>query len=229
MGSSQLAVLKRTWRDACHTMWVELAALRFLEGEVRGRFAQFSVTEPISTQFWCPESANRINDVRRDTYLERLPQYVQYGVTLRVVLLSAAFEEYFEGFLATYLSARGKYWDKAKAERSSAGNKVWGEVMKQRGPVKRIEEFALQTGAGIKTLSPLLSDLDDVYVMRNVVAHCAGIIDAGAAASLKRARFTPGSSLVLNTDALLEVATTVLKIAEILDHKIDPQHPWVRP
>jgi hypothetical protein len=210
-------------------MWVELAALRFLEGEVRGRFAQYKATEPISAQFWCPESAGRINDVHRDTYLERMPQYVQYGVTLRIVLLSAAFEEYFEGFLATYLSARAKYWDKTQAQRTTAGNKVWNEVMTKRGLVLRIEEFARQTGAGIKTITPLLSVLGDVYVMRNVMAHCAGIIDTRAIAKLQRGSFAPGSVLTLNTDSLLEMATAVLKIAEILDRKIDPEQPWVRP
>lgn len=229
MASTQLVTLKRTWRDACHTMWIQLLTLRFVEGHIQGNFRDIPPGIPLSTQCWCPESNGRVDDVSRDVYLQRLPDYLQYGITLRVVLLSAAFEEYFKGFLATYLASRSKYWDRTTSARTAAGDKVWGDVMKQRGPVKRIETFADLTGAGIKKVRPLLRTLGDVYMMRNIVAHSAGIVDAAAAAAIKCRTYVPGRPLTLDTGQLIELASSVLLLAELLDSKIAPQQAWVRP
>jgi hypothetical protein len=62
--------------------------------------------------------------------------------------------------------------------------------------------------------------LGDVYILRNVLAHRAGNVDAGAAGALKTISFAVGDRVVLTTDQLLAMAAPVIQIAESLDKKL---------
>lgn len=57
-------------------------------------------------------------------------------------------------------------------------------------------------------------------MLRNVLAHRAGLIDAGAIAVLKHVKVVAGDRVSITTDQLLELATPVIKIAEALDQKL---------
>jgi hypothetical protein len=65
-----------------------------------------------------------------------------------------------------------------------------------------------------------LSYLEDVYMLRNVLAHRAGLVDAHAAATLKHVKAGAGERISITTDQLLELAAPVIKIAEALDQKL---------
>lgn len=66
----------------------------------------------------------------------------------------------------------------------------------------------------IKSIETRLSYLEDVYMLRNVLTHCAGLIEAGASAVLKHVKVVTGERVSIATDQLLELATPVIKIAE---------------
>lgn len=218
--SQHLIDFRAVWGDACHTMWIELAALRCTAAFTQGNYMAIPDDRPLTDLIYAPESKGRMDDVTKSVLLGRMDRYMQAVVTGRVVLLSAAFELYFRYFLDAYLMARPKYFNSSKSTRTDAGNKVYGEVAKVRGLAERVVKFGEETGARIKVVDPHLPALTDVYYLRNVIAHRAGAVDTGSAEKLSIVKLLPGQRVTVSVDQLLSLAAPVLKLAEALDRKI---------
>ena len=219
MPSKALKNFRALWADACKTMWIEVAAIRHLESQLRGNYAQIDDKAVLTDWVYAPECKGRIDDTTKDFVLGRVIDLINSAVTPRVVLLSAAFESYFEEFFSQYLQARAKYY--VAGARTAAGNKVWGDVMKQRGPSARIRELGVAANAGIKVLMSNLPVLEEVYVLRNSIAHDAGVVDAFTAANVKSIAAVQGTQLRVTPHELVSVlAPPCLSVAEELDKKL---------
>lgn len=225
MHSAALKRLKATWADACKCMWIEVAALRNLEADVRARYGALGPQAVLTDWVYSPECRGRIDDSRRDFVLDNVEHFISAAATSRVVLLSAAFESYFEEFLDEYLKARPKYF--AGGDFTRDGNKVRGEILKQRGGVvAKIEAIPIHTTAEIRSLSRYLPVMRDVYALRNTVAHDAGVVDANTAAIVESVALKEAEQLALRPSEVAEVlAPPCLKIAEILDARIHANSP----
>lgn len=219
MASEHLKGLRSIWGDSCHGMWAELLCITMAESHVVANYRSFSDDVSIQDCFHAPELKGRINALTRDAFLLRTPGYRQAVVTNRVVILSAAFESYFISFLDAYIASRQKFNDPATGK-TAAGNKLYGDVLKARGLVPRILTFSELTGSGIKTIEPKLTYLNDVYLLRNVLAHGAGEVDKYTSSTLSNVQFDPGRQIVLSADDLITLAKPVMEIAEFLDRKI---------
>lgn len=200
-------------------MWAELLCIAIAESHVVANYKDISAKASIHEMFYAPELKRRINALTRDVFLERAPGYRHAVVTNRIIILSAAFEAYFNSFLDAYISNRSKLFDFTTNQRTAQGDKLFGEIRKTRGLVQRIRNFADLTGSKIKSIEPLLDHLTDVYILRNVLAHQAGIVDQIASQSLVNFRFAPGEKVVLNPETLIMLASRVMKIADLLDPK----------
>jgi hypothetical protein len=200
-------------------MWAELLCISMAESHVVSNYKEISPTTSIHELFYAPELTGRINALTRDVFLKNSASYRHAVVTSRIVILSAAFEAYFISFLDAYINNRSKLFDSTANQRTTEGNKLFGEIRSARGLEQRIRTFAGLTGSKIKTIEPLLVHLNEVYTMRNVLAHRAGIVDPFAAQSLVNFGFTPGAKIVLSPDALIRLAAHVMKIADLLDRK----------
>ena len=64
-------------------------------------------------------------------------------------------------------------------------------------------------------------DLADVYEIRNIIAHRAGIADLWAAGNVKGMVVTADKPVVLTPQRLIDYAASVIKIAEGLDSKLE--------
>lgn len=219
-GSNHLRDFKEVWRNACHTMWVELTGLRSAAALIHRDYPSLSRTAPITDVIYSPEARGRVDDVTPDVFLERLPSYQTAVVTSRVVLLSAAFELYLGDFLESYLLARSKYIDTAGTTLSEDGRRIASEVRKVRGIAERIEKFGELTDAKLNSTKPHLPFLRDVYTLRNIIAHRAGEVDASASKSLMTIALPASSQVALDAPQLLKLAAPVVKLAEELDRKI---------
>jgi hypothetical protein len=218
MATENLKAFKATWAHACKTMWFEVTALRHLEGRLLGNYASIGRDVLLTDMIYAPEARGRIDDGTRDFFLEKVEEFIGEVTLLRVVLLSAAFEVFFDGFVDGYLKARPKFF--TGGARTKDGNKVAGEVQQARGIIQRIEKFFEWTGAKGRSIQPHLNALSDVYVLRNVVAHRAGICDPRAATSLKTMKHTAGERLRLSpTQLVTELAPPCIKAAEDLDKR----------
>lgn len=217
--SEHLKDLKAVWGDSCHAMWVELLCIGMAESYVVTKYADIPEGLSIHDMFYAPELKGRINGLTRDTFLERSPGYRHAVIANRIVILSASFEAYFTSFLDAYIASRGKLFDAAAAKRTAEGDKLFGEVRKTRGLVPRIQTFSIMTGSGVKTIEPLLSYLNDVYTLRNVLAHRAGLMDETASQALTNIRIAPGERIILSAEKLIELAAPVMEIADFLDRK----------
>ena len=217
--SDNLNALKAVWGDSCHSMWAELLCIAMAESHVVANYKDISPGTSIHDMFYVPELKDRINALTRDVFLERAPGYRQAVVTNRIVILSASFEAYFTSFLDAYIANRRRLFDEATSQRTAAGDKLFGDVRKARGLVQRIRTFSDSTGAGIKTIESSLTYLDDVYTLRNVLAHRAGVVDQLASQSLTNIHFAPGEKVILRPATLIEFAAPVMKIADFLDRK----------
>ncbi len=201
-------------------MWIELLALRCTQAKLQAEYGTTSKKILLTDLIFSPEARGRLQDIRVDEYLSRCPRYLQNVVTDRIVLLSAAFELYFRHFLQDYLQSRAKYADRRSGSLTTEGNRIQGEVMKVRGLAERVDAFAAETGAKIRSLASRLPYLNDVYVLRNVLAHRAGLVDSAAAGSLRTISFRDGDRVVLTIDQVLALATPVVQVAESLDTKL---------
>lgn len=218
--SEHLKDFKAVWGDSCQSMWAELLALSIAESHVVSNYAAMPADRLLTDMFYVPRLRGRLEDLRRDTYLARLPLYRQAMITNRLVVLSASFETYLSNFLDAFIKTKPKYWDKAAAVRTPAGDKFFGEVIKIRGLGQRLVKFGELAPSKIKSIETRLSYLEDVYMLRNVLAHRAGLIDANAIAVLKHVKVVVGERVSITTDQLLELAAPVVKIAEALDQKL---------
>ena len=218
--SEHLKDFKAVWGDSCQSMWAELLALSIAETHVVTNYAAMPADRLLTDMFYVPKLKGRLEDLRRDTYLARLPLYRQAVITNRLVVLSASFETYLSNFLDAFVKTKPKFWDKATASRTSDGDKFFGEVIKVRGLGQKLIKFGALAPSKIKSIEARLSYLEDVYLLRNVLAHRAGLIDPGAIAMLKHVKIAAGERVSITTDQLLELAAPVVKIAEALDQKL---------
>lgn len=218
--SEHLKDFKAVWGDSCQSMWAELLALSIAESHVISNYANIPGDQLLTEMFYTPVLRGRLEDLRKDTYLSRVGTYRLAVITNRLVVLSASFETYFSYFLDAFIQTKPKYFDKAANARTPAGDKLLGDVTKIRGLSARIIKFGELAPSKIKSIDARLSYLDDVYMLRNVLAHRAGLVDAHASSVLKHLKFNAGDRVSLSTDKLLELAAPVVKIAEALDQKL---------
>ena len=201
-------------------MWAELLSITMAQSYVVTNYKDLPSDMLLTDMFYAPELQNRLRDLRRDTFLERVSIYQQRVITNRIVILSASFETYFSRFLDAYIASKPKLFDQAKSCRTAAGNKLYGDVMKIRGLSERITKFGELAPSKIKSIVKLFSYLDDVYMLRNVLAHRAGLVDSHAASTFKHVGFAAGERVILTSDKLLELAAPVVRIAQNLDAKL---------
>lgn len=218
--SECLKDFKTVWRDSCHSMWVELLSITMTESFVSSKYWELPPNQLLTDMVYVPEIRGRIDDINKDRFLQRAGNYRQSIVTNRVVLLSASFENYFREFLEAYLRSKPKFFDSQAGGRTAEGDKVFGEVQQTRGLSQKIRVFAEHAPAKIKSIERRLSYLDDVYALRNVLAHRAGTVDHYTAGVLQHLRFNDGDRITLSSDQLLMLAKPVVEIAEELDKKL---------
>lgn len=218
--SEHLRDFKAVWGDSCQSMWAELLALSIAESYMVSNYASIPADRLLTDMFHVPKLRGRLEDLRRDTYLARVTLYRQAVITNRLVVLSASFETYLSNFLDAFIKAKPKLWDKTAAVRTPDGDKFFGEVVKVRGLSQRILKFGELAPSKIKSIEVRLSYLEDVYMLRNVLAHRAGLVDANATAVLKHIKVVAGERVSITTEQLLELAAPVIKIAEALDQKL---------
>lgn len=218
--SEHLRDFKAIWGDSCQSMWAELLALSIAESHVISNYASIPGDRLLTEMFYAPALRGRLEDLRKDTYLARVGTYRLAVITNRLVVLSASFETYFSNFFDAFIQAKPKYFDKAANARTAEGDKLLGEVTKVRGLSARIVKFGELAPSKIKSIDARLSYLNDVYMLRNVLAHRAGLVDAHAASVLTHLKFNEGDRVSLTTDKLLELAAPIVKIAEALDQKL---------
>jgi hypothetical protein len=218
--SEHLKDFKVVWGDSCQSMWAELLALSIAESHVISNYSTISESSLLTDMFYVPELRGRLRDLRRDTYLERVPLYRQAVITNRLVVLSAAFETYLSNFLDAFIKTKPKFWNKTASTRTPAGDKFFGEVIKVRGLGQRILKFGELAPSKINSIEKKLSYLDDVYMLRNILAHRAGLADAAAIGVLKHVKVVAGERVSITTEQLLTLAAPVIEIAESLDKKL---------
>ena len=218
--SEHLKDLKAVWGNSCQSMWAELLALSIAESHVISNYAQIPSERLLTDMFYVPKLDGRLRDLRRDTFLERVNVYRQSVITNRLVVLSASFEIYLSNFIDAFARKKPKFWDSVTSSYTADGNKFTGAVRQTRGLDQRILKFGELAPSKIKSIEPHLPYLVDVYMLRNVLAHRAGLVDASAAGVLKHVKIAAGERVTITTDQLLELAAPVIKIAEALDKKI---------
>jgi len=140
MAGKDLKAFKAVWAATCKTMWVQVAALRHLEGFLRGNYASIPAEAVVTDLTFAPECKGRLDDATKDFLLQRVAYFIHCEVTLRVVLLSAAFESFFDVFLESYILHRPKFF--AAGTRTKEGDKVYGETKRASGLAERDEAFA---------------------------------------------------------------------------------------
>lgn len=218
--SEHLRDLKAVWGDSCHSMWAELLSISIAESAVRSRYAEIGSSELLNEIVYAPEVKGRLENLTKDRYLDRVPRYKDAVITNRLIILSASFELYLNNFVEAYLAARPKFYDQTTGKRTVAGDKLYGEVMKVRGLSARIAKMAEEVPFKIKSLNASLGYVADVYMLRNVLAHRAGLVDDYAAQSIKHISFRPGDRVVITVQQMMTLAAPVIKVAEALDRKL---------
>lgn len=218
--SEHLRDLKATWGTSCHSMWAELLSIAIAESAVRCRYADIGQDTPLAETVFSPEVNGRLLTLTKDAYLERVSLYKEAVITNRIIILSASFELYLNNFIECYLNARPKFFDQNTNQRTVAGNKLYGDVMKVRGLSARINKMAELVPFKIKSLTNGFEYLDDVYTLRNVLAHRAGNVDGIASQNLKHVSFRRGDRVVMSAQQMMTLAAPVIKIAEALDRKL---------
>ncbi|MBB2154800.1 hypothetical protein HLH33_00500 [Gluconacetobacter diazotrophicus] len=218
--SEYLRDLKTVWGISCHSMWAELLSISITENLVRSRYAKIESSACLDEIVYAPEVKGRLGHLTKDRYLERVPNYKDAVITNRVIILSASFELYLNNFVDAYLAARQQFYDQATGKRTAAGDKIYGEVMKVRGLSARIKKMAEMMPFKIKSLNAGLDYVDDVYMLRNVLAHRAGQVDDCAAQNIKHISFRSGDRVVITAEQMMALAAPVIKVAEGLDRKL---------
>lgn len=223
MESTALKNFKSLWAHACKSMWIEIAALRHLQSSILGQYASIPNNAVLTDWIYAPECRSRIDDTKKDFVLDKMPLLISSVATSRIVLLSAGFESYFDEFLQSYLRNRPKFFKDGSFTKD--GDKAMGEILKCKGPVRRIEAMPLWTTAKIATIRQFLPALDEVYTLRNSIAHDAGIADSYTATKIKLLPLLAGQPIMATPiDIIEKMAPPIQKTAEFLDKKINPHN-----
>lgn len=218
MPSAHLKHFRQLWGSTCNGMWHEIAAIYALETHLRYTYGTTGPEAPITRVTYAPGCEGRLNHSIAAS-LKRLPALIDEAVMLRVVMLSAGFEAYFEEFLGSFLRNRKKYY--AAGALTTDGNRVQGNVRKCAGPKARVLAFGAETGAGIKEILPQLGVVQEMYALRNCLAHDAGICDAGTKAQVTVVPVQVGRPLRVEPEFLVTtLAEPCIRTAEVLDRKI---------
>jgi len=218
--SQNLKDLRSVWGDACNTMWVEIAALRFTQHHIISNYSKLDSSQSIDMFVYAPECRDRMNTVKKDFFLENFGNYLLSVVTGRVVILSAAFELFFSSFLSSYIRSKSKYYDSLHNKNTTLGDKLYGEVMSSKGLVGKVQKFGDAAPSKIKSISKKFPYLNDVYILRNIIAHRAGSVDGYASSELQIFKIDAGLQVVLSPTQLIQLAAPVLAVAAELDSKI---------
>ncbi len=216
--STNLKKLKIIWGQACNTMWLEIAATRTMEAKVKSDWHKIDERKILSDFYFVGESRGRIRDCTKKYYLENLDGVINYMATIRIVMLSAAFESFWDGFLDDFINSKSRYC--SNGIRNDRGNKVYGEIQKSKGMRGKLERWSDITQTRIESIKPHLDMLNDVYMARNIIAHDAGVIEKEYVNTLKFKQFNIGDALTVKPNELLTMANSVINIAEILDGKV---------
>ncbi|BBK33937.1 hypothetical protein EDC65_3770 [Stella humosa] len=219
--SEHLRDLKVAWGDSCHSMWAELLSISIAENAIRSRYAEIKSDTVLHDIAYAPDVKGRLGMLTKDRFLERVPKYKDAVITNRLIILSASFELYLNNFIESYLAKRPKFYDNALKKRTPAGDKIYGEAIKTRGLSARVRKMAEEVPFKIKSLDNGLEFLDDVYTLRNVLAHRAGRVDDHASHSLRHILFRSGDRVTMSAQQMMDLAAPVIKIAETLDRKLN--------
>ena len=218
--SEYLKDLKSTWGASCHSMWAELLSISIAETFVMARYAEIGNDTALDQIVYAPDVKGRLPTLRKDQYLSRVETYKDAVITNRVIILSASFELYLNNFIEAYMRNRPKFYDAGTSTRTPDGDKLYGETMKVRGLSPRVVKFAELAPFKIRSLMSSLTYLDDIYMLRNVLAHRAGLVDTYAASEFKHVPFRSGDRVTLSADVLMTLTAPVIRIAESLDQKL---------
>jgi hypothetical protein len=218
--SEQLKDLQYVWAQSCQSMWAELLSITMAQSHVIANYNSMPADKLLTDMFYAPDLKSRLGDLNKDRFLGRVETYRTTVITNRIVVLSASFETYLNGFLEAFIESKPKFFDESIGARTKEGDKLYGDVIKVRGLGNRITAFGELAPSKIRSVVDQLSYLDDVYVLRNVLAHRAGLVDKPAAVSLKHVPFNEGDRVTLTTDQLLMLASPVIEIARSLDKKL---------
>ena len=206
-------------------MWSELLCIKIAESYIITNYGTISNTALLTSLFYCPGLPERLGDLRKDTFLERSNRFRDTIISNRIVFLSAAFETYFRSFLDQYIQAKPSLYDKSTNSRTATGNKIYGEVVKTRGMVEKIETFSVLSGRSTKGMTEHYSYLRDLYVLRNTMAHDAGKIDPGSCGLVQHIPVTANTQVRVTSDDIVELASRTILIAEALDVKLTSKKP----
>jgi hypothetical protein len=218
--SELLKDFKSVWAQSCQSMWAELLAITMAQSHVIANYGALPADKLLTDMFYAPELKSRLGDLNKDRFLERVETYRTTVVANRLVVLSASFETYFSGFLEAFIRRKPKFFDGATDSRTKEGDKLYGDVIKVRGLAERITAFGELAPSKIKSATVGLSYLRDVYIMRNVLAHRAGLVDRHAAETITHVSFREGERIRITTNQLLMLASPVIEIARSLDSKL---------
>jgi hypothetical protein len=223
MQSQSLKDFSKLWTNTCHTMWVEILSLRGLEANLKGNYANIPKTYDLTDIIYAPECRGRMQGINKDVFLDDIETYIQYNITtVRVVLLSAAFEAYFLSFLEEYIQNRPKHF--ASGSRTALGNQIFGQIKSTRGITERIKKFAELTNSKIANIESRLPVLGEVYQLRNIIAHRAGICKSEDLNNLLIITPNAGERISISPEILItRLAPPCVEIAQLLDRKINPE------
>jgi hypothetical protein len=204
-------------------MWAELFCISATEQNLIADYSTIGIDFSLTDLHYVPELRKRLGLYKKDVFLSKLNEYRSTIINNRIVVLCAAFEAYFLYFLDSYIENRPRYYNTATSSRTNAGNKLYGEIKKARGLVARINAFSDQSGREIKSITPHLDHISDLYLLRNIMAHAAGLVDLQSSIDLKIFKFSEGDFVNLNSDQLIELADKTILVARSLDSRITPK------
>lgn len=220
--SKYLKNFKLIWSRNCHSMWGELFCVATAEQCILSDYANIPDNYNITKRIYAPNLPKRLGNFSKDAFLERTSTYRQTIACNRIVYFCAAFEAYFFDFLDAYLKNRTKYFDSAANTFTSEGHKIYGDTRKERKMVNRITTFSALINRSINSITPHLDHVNDLFVIRNVMAHQAGIVDSSAQAQLKVFKYAVNDLVNLSSDDIVELASHAINVAESLDSRISP-------
>lgn len=206
-------------------MWSELLSIKIAESYIITNYSSISNSALLTSLFYCPDLPERLGDLRKDTFLQRSNRFRDTIISNRIVFLSAAFETYFRSFLEQYIQSKASLYDKSTNRNTTTGDKIYGDVMKTRGMVEKIEVFSVLSGRSTKGIIEHYSYLRDLYVLRNTMAHDAGKISSASCSLIQHIPVTENTQVCVTSDNIVELASHTILIAEALDVKLTSKKP----
>ncbi len=82
--------------------------------------------------FYAPDIQGRVDDLNKDTFLDRSMSFKDVIITNQLIILSASFELYSNNFFESFVSDRPKFLDSSTGKRNDEGNQFFSEITKIR-------------------------------------------------------------------------------------------------